>query len=71
MGYTELVLMRVALIRAAMGYYGIFLNTLSQIANWSSEAAELISNGEKYDRNIKTAKVAKKKEEKGKNITNL
>lgn len=37
--------MRVALIRAAIGYFGIFLNTLSQIANWSFEAAELIPKG--------------------------
>lgn len=42
----EITLMRVALIRAVIGYCGIFLNTLYQIANWSSEAAELIPKGE-------------------------
>lgn len=52
-GYTnqekiqgEITLMRVALIRAAIGYCWVFLNTLSEIGNWPFEAAELIPKGE-------------------------
>lgn len=42
----EVTLTRVALIRAAIGYCGIFVNTLSQISNWSPKAKELMTRGE-------------------------
>lgn len=41
----EISFTRVALIRAAIGYCEIFINTLSQIANWSPKAKELIIRG--------------------------
>lgn len=42
----KVTLTRGALIRAAIGYCGIFVNTLSQISNWSPKAKELIKRGE-------------------------
>lgn len=41
----ETSLLRVALIRAAIGYCEIFVNTVSQIANWSPKAEELMKRG--------------------------
>lgn len=42
----ETSLLRVALIRAAIGYCKIFVYTVSQIANWSPKAKELMKRGE-------------------------
>lgn len=43
----ETTLTRVALIRAAIGYCRIFVNTGSQIASWSPKAKELMKRGGK------------------------
>lgn len=43
---VETTLTRVALIRAAIGYCRIFIDTLSQIAGWSPKAKELMKIGE-------------------------
>lgn len=43
----ETTLTRVALIRAAIGYCRIFVNTVSQIASWSPKAKELMKRGGK------------------------
>lgn len=42
----ETTLTRVALIRAAIGYCRIFVNTVSQITSWSPKAKELMKRGE-------------------------
>lgn len=42
----ETSLLRVALIRAAIGYCKIFIYTVSQIANWSPKAKELMKGAE-------------------------
>lgn len=42
----ETTLTWVALIRAAIGYCRIFVNTVSQIASWSPKAKELMKRGE-------------------------